>query len=92
LNSDLNFRVLCCILFNDLDAISGVFPMLSDVLGTSSVLVVVELIINVVRCRVLSHESDVIWDVNFFGEVLNVKTAVDNLSIFLTSFIIRDQE
>lgn len=64
--------------------------MLSDVLGTPSVLVVVELVIDVVRCAVLGHESDVVRDVNLFGEVLDVKTTVDNLSIFFTSFIIRD--
>lgn len=92
MDGDKYFWVLCCVLFNDLDAISGVFPMLSDVLGTPSVLVVVELVIDVVRCAVLGHESDVVRDVNLFGEVLDVKTTVYHLSIFFTSFIIRDQE
>ena len=49
--------------------------MFTNMLGTSTtVLVVVEFIVNCIRTLIWCYESYVIGDMNFFGEVLNVKS------------------
>jgi len=53
---------------------------------------VLELIINVVSSTVLGNESDIIRNMNLFGKVLDIETAVNYLSIFFTWFIKSYQE
>lgn len=66
--------------------------MFPYMLGTSSVLIVVEIIINGVGTASLSNESNEIRNMNLLCEILDVKPAVNNLSVLFALFIESNQE
>jgi hypothetical protein len=61
--------------------------MLSDMLGTSGMLVMLELVIDVVGGFVCRDESDEVWNMDLLGEVLDVQAAIDYLSFLLSVLI-----
>ena len=62
--------------------------MFTNMLGTSTtMLVVVEFIVNCIRTLIWRYESYEIWDMNFFGEVLNVKSQINYLSVIFAFLV-----
>ena len=55
--------------------------MLANMLGTTSMLVVVEIVIDRIGCTTLSNEPHVIWNMHLLGEVLDIQADVDNLPL-----------
>jgi len=66
--------------------------MLSDMLGASSVLVVVEIIIDGVGTAPLGNKPNVIRHMNLLCEVLDIEATVNHLSVVFTLFIESNQE
>lgn len=66
--------------------------MLSNVLRSSSVLIVLKVIVDSVGTAALSHEPHEIWNVHFLGKVFDVEPAVDYLSVLFALLIEGHQE
>lgn len=76
------------ILLDNLKARLRILPMFTNMLGTSTtMLVVVEFIVNCIRTLIWRYESYEIWDMNFFGEVLNVKSQINYLSVIFAFLV-----
>lgn len=76
------------ILPNDLEAWLWILPMFTNMLGPSTtMLIVVKFIVNGVRTFVWRYESYEIWDMNFFGEILNVESQINYLSVIFAFLI-----
>jgi len=62
--------------------------MFTNMLGAfTTMLIVVKFIINCVRTLIWCYESYEIWDMNFFGEVLNVESQINYLSIIFAFLV-----
>lgn len=66
--------------------------MLAYVLGATGMLIVVEIVIDRVRCSILSNEPHKIWDMHLLCEVLDVQADVNNLPLLFIRAIEGNQE
>jgi hypothetical protein len=82
-----NLREFLNVFSDDGNAFLRIFPVFTDVLGTPGMLIVLELVIDIVRCLVWRDKPNVVRDMCFLGEVLDVQATIDNLSLIFAVLV-----
>jgi hypothetical protein len=85
-------RIFREVLFDNLQALFGVFPVLSDMLGSTSMLIVLEIIINGTRGSFVRNEPHIVWDVRLLRKVFDIEADVDHLSFIFIRAVEGNQE
>lgn len=88
---DAYFWELGAVLLDDVKAFLRVLPVLANVFGTASVLIVLELVVNGVCSLMSGHKAHELDDVHLLREVLDIQADVHDLALFLACLVVGDQ-